>query len=492
MEIEKTKSWVLPLTYHTFFLFFSIFINQLKKGVICKMAKYEIKIHENKFIPMFYPYLNNNEKNVNVFLGSRNSGKSVFIAQKLLYLAMNDPDSVTLVVRELKNSLKGSCFKSFVDILKEWGLYKHCSITTTDMVINLPNGAIIYFVGCDCVDGIKSMTKINRIFLEECDAIDYNSYETISGSIRGESKFPPLEFFSFNPPNGDFWLLDLYMKGIDLQELYNKKVIDTEVARIHHNTWRDNSFCDQNRLKTKYDYLKTRDYFRWLRDSEGQISNAEQSGDNLYNYDLIFNAINTNIEPDNEDSLIFSCDVARFGEDSTCISYRKGNKVYPQIKLHNKRGHEIADYLLKKIEQVSQNLNYKGRILVNIDSTGVGASVCDSLSKIKRSNLTKYKNLRVNEVNFANKAKEADLYTDIISEAAFILQQLMLDNLVTIPDDKKLIEELANRKRIIDNKNRDGLEQKVLFKKRLGRSPDNLDSLLLLFVQTIKHKLVVI
>lgn len=454
--------------------------------------KYQLKINENKFLPLFHPYLKNNEKNVNIFLGSRNSGKSVFITQKLIYQAMNDPESVTVVCRYRKNSLKASVFKAFLDILKDWGLYEHSNIHTTDLNITLPNGSIIYFIGCDCIDSIKSIPKINRLFLEECDAIDFNSYETLSGSIRGESKFHGLEYFSFNPPSSDFWLLDLYMKGLNLQELYDNKVLDTEVARIHHNTWQDNPFCDQARLKTKYDYLKTKDYYRWIRDSEGQISNSEQSGDNLFTYDLIFSAIENKIEPDEEDPLIFSCDVARFGGDSTCISYRKGNKVYPQIKLKNKRGHEIADYLLKKMEQVSQNLNYKGRILINIDSTGVGASVCDSLSKTKRSNLTKYKNLRTNEVNFSNRAKEPDLYTDIISEAAFVLQQLMLDNLVTIPDDKKLIEELANRKRIIDNKNRDGLEQKVLFKKRLGRSPDNLDSLLLLFVQTIKHKLVVI
>ena len=62
---------------------------------------------------------------------------------------------------------------------------------------------------------------------------------------------------------------------------------------------------------------------------------------------------------------------------------------------------------------------YKGKINISVDDTGLGASTSDSLYKFKKDNKTKYASIIINEINFANKAKNEDLYSNFISEIAF-------------------------------------------------------------------------
>lgn len=446
------------------------------------MAKFKLVLNKKVFVPIYYPYVDKFDKPVEIYFGSRNSAKSYFITQKLLKIALSDPYSVTLCVREMRNSLKGTCFKTFSNILREWRLLDKCKVNSTDLVITLPNNAIIEFVGIDNVDSIKSKPIISRIFYEECDRLTADAYETISGSLRGQGHVQG-EFFAFNPPQNEFFLFSLYLHNINLEELYEKKIIENESVRVFHTTWRDNPFQDLHRLEVKYNNLKERDYYRWLRDSEGRMGTAQEE-DCIFTTQLLMDSLEAELHPHRDEEIVFAIDCARFGDDSTVISYRQGYKVNQPIQLRNKRGHDIADKLYYLAIGFAEKQKFTGKIVVNIDGTGLGASTVDALYKMKKEK-SKYPYIdrfKINDINFSNKAFEEDLYHDIISESAFKLKELLLDRKVQLPKCEPLIEELGMRKRLIDNKNRDQLEVKKDFKKRIGKSPDFMDSCLLLFV----------
>lgn len=449
------------------------------------MANYSIKLNKNLFIPMYYDDLNRWDKQVQIFFGGRGSGKSHYVYQKILYKAMLEPKSVTLIVRELRNSLKASVFKAIVTILEEWRLLKYCKVNNTELTITLPNKAMLYFIGADNPSSIKSMPIISRIVYEEADFLSLEDYETFSSSIRGEG-FTQGEIFIFNPPTHEFFVFDLYLHSINMEELYENKMMETDICRVWHSCYLDNPFTNRERLDAKYNNLKERNYHRWLRDALGRLS-APEDVDNIYTQEMIVNATKYNYEPKKTDSIIAGLDVARFGDDRSALAIRHGNKVLPLKYYKNKRAYEIAERVYKNIIEYVDSVSYKGKIILNIDATGTGSGVADAFSDMKKSGkFPKLKQFKINEVNFSNKAIEDDLYTDIISESAFAIKKLLEDGEIQLPRDKSLIEEMGLRKRDYDNKHRDKLESKKDFKKRINRSPDSLDAVLLCFVKIKK------
>lgn len=447
----------------------------------------KINFSTDILIPLYQPYFFDCSKDVEIYFGGRNSGKSWFVYDKSIMLALADPKSVTLIVRKYRNSIKESSWKTILERLDTFKIPYTANIS--DLTIELPNKARFVMLGADNPDKIKSLLRIDRIIYEEADAVSEEEYHVISGSMRGNSRFK-FETFMFNPPPQKFWLFDYYMYSVNLEELYEKKVIETDKARIIHSTWRDNVFSDLDRLEEKYSYMKKIDYFRWLRDSEGRLGFSE-SEYCLIPYQYIDKAIKSNVIGNPlSDEIAIGVDCARFGVDETVITYRIGNEVFLPIKLKNKRGTDIAEYTLNLAKDLKTRYSYKGKLTISIDDTGLGASTSDSLHKLKKDNKTKYAFVVLNEINFSAKAKNEDLYSNLISEVAFYIKDLMINEKVKLPDCKELVEEISLREYNLDSKNRQRLESKDDFKKKNnGRSPDTFDSLLMCFSNKIKKNI---
>lgn len=446
-----------------------------------------INISSELFMNFFYPYMFKYDKEVEIYFGSRNSGKSWHVFDKHILLALRDPKSVTVVVRKYKNSIKESCWK----VVNERLSFFHIPFNNnkTDFTVELFNGSRFVFVGADDPDKIKSMLRIDRIIYEEADAISKEEYDVISGSMRGDSKIK-FESFMFNPPRSEFWMFDYYMKSIDLETLYEQKILETDNVRIYHNTWRDNEFADHERLEKKYAYMKEHDYFRWLRDSEGRMGFSE-SEYCLVPYKYLDKALKSSVRGSiTNDDLAIGVDCARFGNDSTIITPRLGNQVFLPIKLKNKRGHEIAEFVLNYALELKAKYKYKGRVAISVDDTGLGASTSDAITLMKRKNKGKYKTILLYEINFGNKAVNEDLYGSLITEIAFTIKDLLVEERIKLPDCSELIEEISLREYRMDKKNRQILESKDDFKKKYGKSPDFFDSLLMSYANKVKKKII--
>jgi hypothetical protein len=80
-------------------------------------------------------------------------------------------------------------------------------------------------------------------------------------------------------------------------------------------------------------------------------------------------------------------------------------------------------------------------------------------------------------VNNGSPAKDTDKYADTITEMYF---ELPIDTM-DLPVDDKLFDEAAARRYSFDKAFRRKVESKLELKKRLGRSPDHSDSLLLAY-----------
>ena len=104
----------------------------------------DLKLDSRLFNDHYYHYLFNYSNPIEVYMGGSGSGKSHFIAQKILVKALNDKRKV-LVVRKVGNSLKESCWRLFVELLSQWKIYEYCNVRISDMTIELPSGSILLF-----------------------------------------------------------------------------------------------------------------------------------------------------------------------------------------------------------------------------------------------------------------------------------------------------------------------------------------------------------
>jgi len=154
-------------------------------------------------------------------------------------------------------------------------------------------------------------------------------------------------------------------------------------------------------------------------------------------------------------------DVARFGSDNTEMYRRRGAKVVAHKSFAKKDTVFVANAAW---EMAGQNRN----VVIKVDDTGVGGGVTDNLRNMGAN---------VVPVNFGGSPSDKSKYTTVADEMWFGFPI----GEISIPDDPKLMEELAGRRYDYDKIGKRKVEPKSEFRKRYGRSPDKADALLLAF-----------
>jgi phage terminase large subunit len=163
-------------------------------------------------------------------------------------------------------------------------------------------------------------------------------------------------------------------------------------------------------------------------------------------------------------------DVARFGDDKTVITVRRGFKVLIQKEYSKLRTYEVAEeaiFLLNEYKKDGEDIK---QCPIKVDDTGVGGGVTDELFK---------QGYLAIPVNNAQKAKNEDKYDCAITEMFYDLKEIIDE--IEIPNDQGLLRELTTRQYTYDKKGRKVVESKDKYKARYKKSPDKGDSLLLCF-----------
>lgn len=75
----------------------------------------KLKLSKNLFIPKLFPLLEDYSTRWEVYFGSSGSGKSFFIAQKLIYRCLKEKIRV-LVCRKTGNTIHNSTYQQFKDV----------------------------------------------------------------------------------------------------------------------------------------------------------------------------------------------------------------------------------------------------------------------------------------------------------------------------------------------------------------------------------------
>ena len=197
-------------------------------------------------------------------MGSAGSGKSYFIAQKIIVRCVNEPITV-LVCRRYGSTLRNTCFDLFKEILGKWKLTQYVKIKETDFSIQFPNGSKIIMTGLDEETKLLSLNNISVIWIEEAFEVPQSIVDQLNLRMRGKARNQQI-IMSFNPISKSSWLY----KFCELNPPEN--------FRYLHSTYKDNPFLNAEYIKS-LDEMESRNpakyrvYGRgeWAVDSEGLV-----------------------------------------------------------------------------------------------------------------------------------------------------------------------------------------------------------------------------
>lgn len=166
-------------------------------------------------------------------------------------------------------------------------------------------------------------------------------------------------------------------------------------------------------------------------------------------------------------NLVMGVDVARFGNDRSVITLRKGLLAEDPTVI---KGLDLVQ-LAGVIKRIYMERRPKA---VFIDGTGVGGGVVDMLNSW---------GIYSNDINFGSKSQDPQ-YMNRRTEMWFRMADWLRKGGI-LPPNESLVADLALPTYVVNERNQKQLESKKSIKDRAGRSPDLADSLCLTFAEIL-------
>ena len=295
---------------------------------------------------------------------------------------------------------------------------------------------------------------------DEASGIDDSIYETIEGALTTtDAKL----ILCGNPTKNSGIFKRSFFED---RELYwTKKVSCFDAARV----------ADEYSQRLIKQYGMDSDVVR-VR-VLGEFPKAEPDG--LIPLELVEAAMmrDADMEADPETMLEIGADIARFGDDETIIVPRIGGKV---LGLHHFTKQDLMTTCGKvlSITKGAMKDYAKPHATIRVDDDGVGGGVTDRLREVI---LEDGLNIDVIACHNGGRANDKEHYANWVTEQWCGLKERLVDGDISLPQDDELAAQLSTRKYSINSRDQIILEDKKSYKKRIHRSPDRADALVLAF-----------
>lgn len=204
--------------------------------------------------PHFEDFIFNWDYKTYVLVGGYGSSKSYHIALKIL-LKLLQEKRTALVVREVYDTIRTSCFALFKELCDDMGIDGVLvTFLNSPMQMKFSNGSSIIFKGMDKPAKLKSINNISLIWAEECSELKYSGYKELLGRLR----HPELKLhilLSTNPVATSNWVYRHFFKRrdkdgdvlvLDDEQLYRERIIVKDDVYYHHSIVDDNLFLPES------------------------------------------------------------------------------------------------------------------------------------------------------------------------------------------------------------------------------------------------------
>jgi phage terminase large subunit len=215
-------------------------------------------IIEKEINPHFEDFIFNWDNFIQLLVGGYGSSKSYHVAVKLI-LKLVQEKRKALVVREVFDTLRDSCYDLLLEVIDSLGLDDFFKTTTSPMRIEGKNGSKIIFKGMDKPTKLKSLNGVTIVWVEEAPEVKYAGYKELIGRLRHPT-LPLFIMLSSNPAPKSNWLFQHFFKlrGFNDETLYRERVVVKDKVLYHHSTADDNLFLPRSYIE-QLDDMKTYD-----------------------------------------------------------------------------------------------------------------------------------------------------------------------------------------------------------------------------------------
>ncbi|GAA0218134.1 PBSX family phage terminase large subunit [Selenomonas dianae] len=192
--------------------------------------------------PHFKPFLLDWDSKIYFLVGGYGSSKSYHVALKVILKLLSERRTA-LVVREVYDTIRDSCFSLFREIVEDMGLDDMIAFNASPMQMRFPNGSKIVFKGMDKPAKLKSINNISLIWVEECSELKYAGFKELLGRLRHPT-LPLHIILTTNPVARSNWTYRHFFesRGLDDKEFYARRVMREGNTYYHHSVADDNFF----------------------------------------------------------------------------------------------------------------------------------------------------------------------------------------------------------------------------------------------------------
>jgi phage terminase large subunit len=243
-------------------------------------------------------------------------------------------------------------------------------------------------------------------------------------------------------------------------------------TRLRDSWWTKKVSCEDSHLVSE-DFIKEMEV-KYGIDSNamkvrcyGEFPTAED--DTLISLHAVEQASKRTVEQPEGTPVVWGLDVARYGDDASVLCIRKGRHL---LKLQSWKKLSLMELSGRVLDLLNTADEPPEEILV--DSIGLGAGVLDRLREL---------DISARGVNVSESPAMADRYANLRAEL-WDLTKSWFNEEVQIPNDDSLIADLTAPRYSFNSSGKMIVESKAETKKRLGRSTDFADSLVLTFASS--------
>jgi hypothetical protein len=351
-------------------------------------------------------------------------------------------DNLGIVIRKEFTDLKDSTMKDFE-------LYTGLKVGSNKNV-ELPNGSLIMFRHGDEINVLKNINA-GAILIEQAEEFDTDETFTFLRDRLRRKQAGLRSLFIIANANGHNWIFNRWVVNADK---------DREFACSQATTFDNAKNLPSDYISDlqKMESTHPAHYRRYVLNSHDDVDTVDQ----ILKQDWIDTAVGKAVP--HETKSIVVCDPARYGDDEHVIYALQGNKVIDSDIYTNKSTMETAGRMIVMAKK-------HGIKSLALDVIGVGAGVADRLKELGH---------KVIEINSACAASDKDKHKNLRAEMWANSANKFENNLVCLPNDTMLKEELSQmRYKTIESNGKLQVEAKEDYKKRMGRSPNRADAVIM-------------
>ena len=349
----------------------------------------------------------------------------------------------------------GKCMWSGNSTIKDYELYTGMTLDSQRNV-KFDNGSIIMFRHLEEINNIQNI-NLGWFAIEQAEELETDEeFFMLFGRLRRKNCGIQTGFIIANT-KGHNWIWKLYKKG----ELEDSMLVEATTEDNAINL--DPPFLETLKIIQK---RKPKIYNRFVLNSWEE----EDTVDIIINPQDVRNAVARPLVEMYIKKTVLVCDPARYGDDEIVSYIIQNNQVIFQEIYSKKDAMEVTGKLITLKNRFDASI-------VAVDGIGLGAGIVDRLLEIKKAGGEGWK---VFDINSAKKSSDPLKYRNVRAEMSCKAAEKFYNNMVSIPDDPILIEQLSTVKfKTIESSGCQQVESKELVKKRLGNSPDRADALVM-------------